>query len=82
MKKVDSRELRAIQKKAIKDVKRQKKTKSPRSSTLMSCDEGVVMLMHNQLDNMLKIDAFVYLGLEKRRNNRSPPIRRMNQKLR
>ena len=81
MKKVDYRELRAIQKKALKDVKRQKNTKMPRSATLVSCDEGLIMLVHNQLENILKTDAFVYLGQERRRSDRSPPIRRMNQKM-
>lgn len=81
MRKIDRRQLKSIQKKALKDVKRQK-NKVPRSSTVVSCDEGMVLLVHNQMDHLLNTDAFVYQDQERHKFVRFPKIRPISHKVR
>lgn len=80
MKKVSRQQMRAIQKKALKDVKRQEKSQ-PKSSTLMSCDDGMIMVVNHQMDHLLKSDAFMYLDLEKHKHVRFPKIRPISHKV-
>lgn len=81
MKKVSRQQMRAIQKKALKDAKRQK-IPQPWSSTLVSCDDGMIMVVNHQMDHLLKTDAFTYLDLEMHKHVRIPKIRRISHKVR
>lgn len=77
MGKVDRRQMRAIQKKALKEVKHQKQPKKK----LNQAESKMVMAIHEHMDELLKTDAVVYQDLEKRRHVRVPKIRKNNHKV-
>ena len=78
MGKVDRRQMRAIQKKALKEVKH----KSEPKNLSKKAESKMVMAIHEHMDELLKTDAVVYHDLEKRRHVRVPKIRRISHRLR
>ncbi len=78
MGKVDRRQMRAIQKKALKDVKHAKM----QESSLSGPKQKMVMCIHEQMDELLHTDALVYQDLQKRKHVRVPKIRRINHRVR
>ncbi len=79
MGKMDCRQMRIIQKKVLKEVKQQQRL--PKTSSQKANQKKMVMLVHDQMDEILHSDAIVYQDLEKHKHVRVPKIRRVSHKV-
>lgn len=80
MGKMDRRQMRNIQKKVLKEVKQQQR--SPKTSNYKANQKKMIMLVHDQMDEILHTDAIVYQDLEKHKHVRVPKIRRVSHRVR
>ncbi|MCH9632522.1 MAG: hypothetical protein S4CHLAM6_08590 [Chlamydiae bacterium] len=79
MGKVDRRQMKIIQKKALKEVKQQQKM--PKTSSQKAGQKKMIMAVHDQMDELLHTDAIVYRDLEKHKHVRVPKIRRISHRV-
>lgn len=70
MKKNNRSQIRAIQRRVLKDVKHQKTKKGTSIS-----DDGLMMYMHHEVDDLLKSDAMIYMHDERHKNIAIPKLR-------
>ncbi len=77
MKKIDSHYVRWTQKRALREVREEK-----RAAAKMPRRDQIIMVIHHQMDELLHADAFVYRDLEKHKHVRQPRIRPLSHKMR
>lgn len=79
MKKFSPKQMKSIQKKAIKDV-RIKERKSKENSSFVSTENGLILFISSSMKDMLKTETFVYQNEKRHKFNRFPKIRRISNK--